>query len=116
MAKIDKVYKTLQSKYDELLKKKRQIEDDFRTELVESEEKNRLYRDFLVRLAQKTGSTQNMEDVEARVKVLVIESDKLRSIKDNRPLMPHPFQGIGDKINKILDYIIKKLYGKTKKK
>jgi len=104
-----------ENKYEELKKIHESVKDDFEKDLAEVEEKNRIYREFLVRLAKKVGSTQNIEDVEAKIGTLVKDSQELKEIQDDRPLVKHPFEGIGDKINSILELVIKRLKNEKKK-
>ncbi len=105
----------VENKYEELKKIHESVKDDFEKDLAEVEEKNRIYREFLVRLAKKVGSTQNIEDVEAKIGTLVKDSQELKEIRDDRPLVKHPFEGIGDKINSILELVIKRLKDEKKK-
>ena len=105
----------VENKYEELKKIHESVKDDFEKDLAEVEEKNRIYREFLVRLAKKVGSTQNIEDVEAKIGTLVKDSQELKEIQDDRPLVKHPFEGIGDKINSILELVIKRLKDEKKK-
>lgn len=104
----------IENKYEELKKIHEGIKDDFEKELAEVEKKNRIYREFLVRLAKEVGSTQNIEDVEAKVSTLVKDSQELKEIQDNRPLVKHPFEGIGERLRTIFDLIIKWLKKKAR--
>jgi len=104
----------VENKYEELKKIHESVKDDFEKDLAEVEEKNRIYREFLVRLAKKVGSTQNIEDVEAKVGTLVKDSQELKEIQDNRPLTKHPFEGIGERLRTIFDLIIKWLKKKAR--
>ena len=105
----------VENKYEELKKIHESVKDDFEKDLAEVEEKNRIYREFLVRLAKKVGSTQNIEDVEAKVSTLVKDSQELKEIHDDRPLVKHPFEGIGERLRTIFDLIIKRLKDEKKK-
>lgn len=104
----------IENKYEELKKIHESVKNDFDKDLAEVEEKNRIYREFLVRLAKKVGSTQNIEDVEAKVSTLVKDSQELKEIQDNRPLVKHPFEGIGERLRTIFDLIIKWLKKKAR--
>ena len=104
----------IETKYEELKKIHESVKDDFEKELSEVEEKNKLYREFLVRLAKKVGSTQNIEDVEAKVSTLVKDSQELKEIQDDPPLVRHPFEGIGERLRTIFDLIIKWLKKKAR--
>lgn len=104
----------IENKYEELKKIHESVKDDFEKDLAEVEEKNRIYREFLVRLAKKVGSTQNIEDVEAKIGTLVKDSQELKEIQDDRPLVKHPFEGIGERLRTIFDLIIKWLKKKAR--
>jgi hypothetical protein len=104
----------VENKYEELKKIHESVKDDFEKDLAEVEEKNRIYREFLVRLAKKVGSTQNIEDVEAKIGTLVKDSQELKEIQDDRPLVKHPFEGIGERLRTIFDLIIKWLKKKAR--
>lgn len=97
----------IENKYEELKKIHESVKNDFDKDLAEVEKKNRIYREFLVRLAKEVGSTQNIEDVEAKVSTLVKDSQELKEIQDDRPLVKHPFEGIGERLRTIFDLIIK---------
>jgi hypothetical protein len=55
------------------------------------------------------GSTQNIEDVEAKVGTLVKDSQELRDIIDCRPIYSTPFDGVGNTVKRILGLILQKL-------
>ena len=56
----------------------------------------------------------NIEDVEAKIGTLVKDSQELKEIHDDRPLVKHPFEGIGERLRTIFDLIIKWLKKKAR--
>lgn len=91
------------------------IKEDFKIELEEAELKVNAYKDFIAVIAKEIGTTQETEAIKARIHTLVAQESKLKDIEDDRPLTRHPFEGIGENINKLLKLLINKLNDKSKK-
>ena len=89
------------------------IKEDFKIEIEESDIQIKAYKDFIAFVAKEIGTTQETEAIKARIHTLVAQESKLQNIKDGRPLMRHPFEGLGKQMIKLVKNINKLL---TKKK
>lgn len=79
------------------------VKQDFKDELDKCEVKVKAYRSFISDIAKEIGCNQETEVIKAEIHSLVLSESKLKSIKDNRPLIKHPFDGLGEKVIKLTE-------------
>lgn len=85
------------------LKIHQSVKEDFKIEQQELEIQVQTLRSFVAEVAKEIGTVQELPAIKARIHTLVSQESKLNDIKDERPLMRHPFEGIGERVRIILD-------------
>lgn len=106
---LEKTITELNEKYEKFATIHESVKEDFTIELQEAEKKVKSYKDFITEVARIIGTTQETEPIKARAETLVKKETILKAMQENRPLTRHPFEGIGDRIRTLLDYLIKKV-------